>query len=170
MDISNFSREEIRNLAMSKEIGLADFIDSGICPTCFDRNNDNALFGDNSDNIIYEDDLFECFLVSNPRCVGHTVISPKKHFRNMMECDDEMCSKIFVFAKKVMNIIKKVYGAECVYICSMSDGPMNHFHVQLIPRYDYEKRGSKNFVKPRVEYVYDEEKIKSLRECLGYLK
>ena len=67
MDISNFSREEIRKLAMSKEIGLADFIDSGICPTCFDRNDDNALFGDNSDNIIYEVDLFECFLVSNPR-------------------------------------------------------------------------------------------------------
>ena len=62
-----------------------------------------------------------------------------------------------------MNILKEVYGSESVYLCTMCDGPMNHFHIQLIPRYDYEKRGSKNFVKPRQEYVYDEEKVNVLR-------
>ena len=170
MDLSNLSTEEIKKLALEKKIGLADFIDSGICPTCFDRENDNALFGDNSDNVIYEDEDFECFLAGNPRCEGHTIISTKKHFKNMMECDDDTCAKIFVLARKVMNIIKDVYGAECVYICSMSDGPMNHFHVQLIPRYDYEKRGSKNFVKPRMDYVYDCEKVKSLREKIDNVK
>ena len=41
----------------------------------------------------------------------------------------------------------------------MSDGPMNHYHVQLIPRYSFEERGSKNFVKPRKEYVFDEQKL-----------
>ena len=43
----------------------------------------------------------------------------------------------------MMCIIRKVYQLESVYLCTMCDGPMNHFHVQLIPRYDYEKRGSK---------------------------
>jgi diadenosine tetraphosphate (Ap4A) HIT family hydrolase len=43
---------------------------------------------------------------------------------------------------------------------------MNHFHVQLIPRYDYEKRGSKNFVKTRQEYIHDPEKLEKLREIL----
>ena len=45
----------------------------------------------------------------------------------------------------------------------MCDGPMNHFHIQLIPRYNYEKRGSENFVKQRTEYIEDtlkKEKIK----------
>ena len=46
----------------------------------------------------------------------------------------------------------------------MCDGPMNHFHVQLIPRYDYEKRGSKNFVKERFEYVHDDEKVELIRK------
>jgi len=32
---------------------------------------------------------------------------------------------------------------------------MNHFHIQLIPRYSFENRGSKNFVKPRMEYKED---------------
>jgi diadenosine tetraphosphate (Ap4A) HIT family hydrolase len=49
----------------------------------------------------------------------------------------------------------------------MCDGPMNHFHVQLIPRYSYEKRGSKNFVKERMEYVEDIEKRDAIRARLG---
>ena len=65
---------------------------------------------------------------------------------------------------KIMNILKDVYNAESVYLCTMCDGPMNHFHIQLIPRYSFEKRGSKNFVKPRFEYREDKEKLKKLRE------
>jgi diadenosine tetraphosphate (Ap4A) HIT family hydrolase len=66
-----------------------------------------------------------------------------------------------------MNILKEVYKCESVYLCTMCDGPMNHFHVQLIPRYDYEKRGSTNFVKPRFDYEEDKEKIEILRKKLG---
>ena len=58
-----------------------------------------------------------------------------------------------------MNILKNVYGSESVYLCTMCDGPMNHFHIQLIPRYSFEKRGSKNFIKERKEYKEDIEKI-----------
>ncbi len=47
----------------------------------------------------------------------------------------------------------------------MCDGPMNHFHIQLIPRYSFEKKEvQKNFVKPRFEYREDKEKLKKLRE------
>ena len=81
----------------------------------------------------------------------------------MMEIDDETCKEIFILAKKLMNIIKEVYSAESVYLCTMCDGPMNHFHLQLITRYEYEKRGSKNFVKPRMEYTEDKEKLLQLR-------
>ena len=119
---------------------------------------------------LYEDDDFECFLVGNPRSNGHTAISTKKHFKDMMEIDDTTCEKIYVLAKKVMNVLKETYNAESVYLCTMCDGPMNHFHVQLIPRYDYEKRGSKNFVKERFEYVEDTEKLKDLRKRLNYNK
>ena len=49
----------------------------------------------------------------------------------------------------------------------MCDGPMNHFHVQLIPRYDHEKRGSGNFTKRRTEYIEDKTKIMELRRILN---
>ena len=48
----------------------------------------------------------------------------------------------------------------------MCDGPMNHFHVQLIPRYSFEKRGLKNFVKSRLEYREDKDKLQKLIELM----
>ena len=165
-NLKEYSNELIVKLIKKGEVTVADIIDSGICPTCFDKENNNVLYGDNTDKIIYEDDLVECFLVGNPRAEGHTAISTKKHFKDMMEIDDKTCQVIFVMAKKLMNIIKEVYHCESVYLCTMCDGPTNHFHIQLIPRYSYEKRGSKNFVKPRMEYIEDKEKIKALRELM----
>ena len=165
-DLKKYTNEEIVEMVKNNQVTNADLTDSGICPTCFDRNNNNVLYGDNSDKIIYEDDKFECFLVGNPRADGHVAISTKKHFKDMMEIDDETCKEIFLISKKLMNIIKKVYNSESVYLCTMCDGPMNHFHVQLIPRYSFEKRGSKNFVKPRFEYKEDKIKLNKLRELM----
>lgn len=149
-----------------EELTPAMLTDRGICPTCFNKENNNCLYGELGNKLLYENDLFECFLVGNPRANGHTIICSKKHYKDMMEIPDDLCQEVFVFAKRLMNILKEVYTAESVYLCTMCDGPMNHFHVQLIPRYDFEKRGSKNFVKERKEYVEDIEKIYQIRNLL----
>ncbi len=149
------------------KISAAILTDLGICPTCYDKENNNILYGDNSYKMLYEDDLLECFFVGNPRAKGHVAISTKKHYKDMMEIPDDLCSEIYIFAKKVMNILKDVFKAKSVYLCTMCDGKMNHFHVQLIPRYSYEKRGSKNFVKPRKSYVKDIEKLNKIRRLLN---
>ncbi|MBR3210682.1 MAG: HIT family protein [Bacilli bacterium] len=165
--LKNYTDEQIIKMIENHEIEVGDFLDSGICPTCFDKRHKGVLYGDASTRMIYEDETMECQLVGNPRAEGHTIISTKKHFRDMMELDDETCQKVFVMAKKVMNALKDIYGAKSVYECTMCDGEMNHFHIQLIPRYDYEKRGSKNFVKERKEYKEDKEKLNKLRERLN---
>lgn len=140
--------------------------DREICPTCYDKENNHCLYGDNKDRMLYENELFEVFLVNNPKAEGHTILSSKKHYKDMMEIPDDLCKEIFVFAKKTMNVLKEVYAAESVYLCTMCDGPMNHFHIQLIPRYSFEKRGSRNFVKERKEYKEDPEKMLKIRELL----
>lgn len=150
-----------------EELTPAKLTDMGICPTCYDKEHNNILYGNNKDKMLYENDLFECFLCGNPRSVGHTIISSKKHYKDMMEIPDDLCKEIYVFAKKIMNILKEVYGSKSVYLCTMCDGPMNHFHIQLILRYDNELRGSKNFVKDRLEYIHDEEKVKVLRNKIS---
>lgn len=145
---------------------VAELTDLGICPTCYDRSHNFALYGDPAEKTIYENDLFTCVLIGGPRAPGHACIISKEHFKDMMDIPDDLCTAVYLFAKKAMNALKAVYGAESVYLCTMCDGPMNHFHVQLIPRYACEKRGSKNFVKPRQEYVHDPEKTEKLRQLL----
>ena len=167
-NLKELKNEKIVELLGKGDIKVADIVDSGICPTCFDKQNNHILYGNNKDKMIFENDKFECFLVGNPRAEGHASISTKKHYKDMMEIDDETCKDIFLIAKKLMNLLKETYNAESVYLCTMCDGPMNHFHIQLIPRYSFEKRGSKNFVKPRLEYKEDKEKLMQLREKMQF--
>ena len=140
--------------------------DQGICPTCYDKANGHCLYGDPAPKMLFENDAYECFLAGNPRSAGHTIISSKAHYKDMMEIPDSLCRDVFIFAKKAMNILKEVYGAESVYLCTMCDGPMNHFHLQLIPRYSFENRGSRNFVKERKPYTEDAAKLTELRRRL----
>ena len=128
-NLKEFSDEEIVQMVREGKVTNRELTDSGICPTCFDKKNDNVLFG-KADNILYEDDQIYALLVGNPRAEGHAAVFSKKHYKDMMALDDDLCSHIFLISKKLMNVIIEVYGSESVYICSMCDGPMNHFHAQ----------------------------------------
>ena len=94
----------------------AELTDMGICPTCYNKEHDNCLYGDNTDKMLYENELFECFLVGNPRAKGHTIISSKKHYKDMMEIPDELCKEVYVFAKKVMNVLKSIFFRKCLFM------------------------------------------------------
>ena len=144
----------------------AELVDLGICPTCFNRENGGAIYGDNSDKMLYADEDIECFFVGNPRADGHMCISTVQHYHDMSEAPDCINEKIVHFAKRFMQILCEIYGCERVYLCTMCDGPNNHYHIQLIPRYAYEKRGSKNFVKPRKAYIPDNAKPDKIRALI----
>lgn len=145
----------------------AELVDLGVCPTCLNRKYHGAIYGDDRQTLLYRDGDIEIFFVGNPRAVGHAAISSIEHYHDLSEAPDELNGKIMAFAGKLMRILKAVYGCERTYLCSMCDGPNNHYHVQLIPRYAFEKRGSGNFVKQRKEYVYDEEKFLAVKSALG---
>ncbi len=155
------------NIEELLQLSPGELTDLGICPTCFNRENGGALYGDTSDKMLYEDEDIECFFVGNPRADGHMCISTMEHYHDMSEAPDHINEKIIRFAKWFMQIIREVYGCERVYMCTMCDGPNNHYHIQLIPRYADEKRGSKNFVKPRKEYVADSEKLEMVRKLIA---
>ncbi|HIS60575.1 MAG TPA: HIT domain-containing protein [Candidatus Faecousia faecipullorum] len=158
-------------MVMNKEellkLSPGELVDMGICPTCFNRENGGALYGDLSDKLLYEDEDIECFFVGNPRADGHMCICTMEHYHDMSEAPDCINEKIIRFAKRFMQILCEVYGCERVYLCTMCDGPNNHYHIQLIPRYAYEKRGSKNFVKPRKAYEFDKEKVDAVRRLIN---
>ena len=156
-----FTQEQIEKY---KGLGAGQLSDLNICPTCFDRASNRSVFGDDAKLKFFEDEDIECLFVSNPRAEGHAIITTKVHYHDLTDCEDKIVNKIFFYAKNLMKIIKQVYNCERVYLCTMCDGLNNHLHIQLIPRYSFEERGSKNFVKPRKDYVYDAEKFKKIKE------
>lgn len=155
--------EEIELLKLTP----GELVDRGICPTCLNRKYAGAIYGDLTDKMLYEDDDIECFFVGNPRAKGHMCISTIEHYHDLSEAPDRINEKIVRFAKQFMIILREVYRCERVYLCSMCDGPMNHYHVQLIPRYGFEKRGSQNFVKPRTEYEPDKIRLCEVKEKIA---
>lgn len=145
----------------------AELTDMGVCPTCLNRQTNGKIFGDDTPQLLYKDEEIECMLITNPRAEGHMIISTIDHYHDMSEAPDKINEKIVRFSKEFMKILCKVYGCGRVYFCSMCDGANNHYHVQLIPRYSFEKRGSTNFVKPRQEYVEDRDKIEQVRKMIS---
>ena len=115
---------------MNKEellkLSPGELTDLGICPTCFNRENGGALYGDNSDKMLYEDEDIECFFVGNPRAAGHMCISTMEHYHDMSEAPDHINEKIIRFAKRFMQILCEVYGCERVYLCTMSQQSLSH--------------------------------------------
>ena len=167
MEITRKQQEKLASLLRGGAVlSPALLVDLGICPTCYDRSHNFILYGDPCEKVVYENDLFTCVLIGAPRAPGHCAIISREHYKDMMEIPDDLCAAMYLFAKKAMNAVKTVYGAESVYLCTMCDGPMNHFHIQLIPRYAEEKRGSRNFVKERKEYTHDPGKVEALRQLL----
>lgn len=160
----NLSELDVEKL---KTLSPGDLTDMGVCPTCFDRATNHSLFGDDTNLKTYEDEDIECLFVPNPRATGHMMIATQKHYHDMAEAPDKINEKIIRFAKEYMQILKSVFGCERVYLCTMSDGPMNHYHVQLIPRYSNEKRGSTNFIKPRGTYVFEKDKFNEVKKLIN---
>ncbi|MBE7082779.1 MAG: HIT domain-containing protein [Clostridiales bacterium] len=149
------------------KLSVKELVDMGVCPTCLDRRTNGGVYGDCTKLELYSDSDIDCMFVQNPRAVGHMMIGAQTHYHDFTEAPDELNAKIMRFAKQFAIIIKQVYKCERVYICTMSDGPMNHYHIQLIPRYPYEERGSANFVKPRKNYVHDENSVALIRQLIN---
>ena len=129
-------------------IGKKELQDKGICPTCYPFEH-GGIYENFTERLIFEDDLLYCFGEEKPRAIGHTILLIQEHYSDMSYVPDEICGVVFIAAKKLMNALKDVLNVERVYLCTMCDGPANHFHVPLIPRYPDEKIGSANFVKER---------------------
>lgn len=91
-------------------------------------------------NIVYEDDNFLAFLDIAKATNGHTILIPKKHSKNILECDDELLKDMIVIAKKIANKYIEKLGAKGFNIltnCNEVAGQTCfHFHIHIIPRYN----------------------------------
>lgn len=98
--------------------------------------------------IVYEDDLVIAFLDISQVTKGHTLVVPKKVYKDVFELDDDIAGHLFKVSVKLAKGIKKAFKAEGLNIVNNNGSEAGqevfHYHIHLIPRYvgdDYRIRG-----------------------------
>ncbi|MFA5755435.1 MAG: HIT family protein [Candidatus Paceibacterota bacterium] len=87
---------------------------------------------------IYEDDLVFAFLDINPTSLGHTLIVPKKHNKDIFDIEEEYLKRIILVSKKIAQRMKEVIDCDGVNIFNNSGSSAGqiifHCHFHVIPR------------------------------------
>ena len=65
---------------------------------------------------VYEDEHVYSFLDVFPITKGHTLVIPKKHSRNIFDCEPETAANIGRILPKIANAVKEAYGCDGVNI------------------------------------------------------
>lgn len=83
---------------------------------------------------IYEDEKVLAFLDINPVCNGHTLIIPKKHYKDFSSLDDEIILYINEVAKKIISLLEeKLNITGFSLVTNYKDlQEIKHFHLHII--------------------------------------
>lgn len=90
--------------------------------------------------IIFENNFCISFMDISPYSDGHVLVVPKKHFNNLMMCDEIYLKQVFDMVQKVTKKIDysdlKPWGYNFLSNQgSIAGQVVNHFHVHIIPKY-----------------------------------
>lgn len=89
---------------------------------------------------VYEDEEVLAFLDITQVTTGHTLIIPKKHYRNMLEMDAEAASSLFARVPKIAKQLQEKLGSSGINIINNNEEAAGqtvfHTHVHLLPRFD----------------------------------
>ena len=87
---------------------------------------------------IYEDAETLAFMDLAKDVDGHVLVIPKKHCKNILDCDAETLSAVMNTVKKVSLHLTEKCGYDGVNLLNASDESagqsMPHFHIHIIPR------------------------------------
>ncbi|MFO7869774.1 MAG: HIT family protein [Bacteroidales bacterium] len=96
---------------------------------------------------VAENDEFLAFLDINPLVMGHTLVIPKKEIDYVFDLDDDLLSRLMIFAKQVGKAVEK--SVECKRIGIAVIGlEVPHCHVHLVPLNEMDDI---NFMRPKLQ-------------------
>lgn len=113
---------------------------------------DNCLFckiikGEIPSYKVYENEHTLTFLDINPESYGHTLIIPKKHFKNYQDIDLETIKNVNETGKIIFDKIKTNLNPDGIRLVQnngiIQDVP--HYHLHIIPVYKKDKDNKNNF-------------------------
>lgn len=87
---------------------------------------------------IYEDEDTLAFLSIGNDCYGHTLVIPKKHYVNVLDCEDEVLAKVMKTVRKVSNHYVDNCGFKGVNVMNASgkeaEQSVFHLHFHILPK------------------------------------
>ena len=87
---------------------------------------------------IYEDEFTYAFLDISKDIDGHTLVIPKQHHKNILDCPQNVLEKVIDSAKKVSEHYTKNCGYDGVNILNANEisagQSVFHLHFHIIPR------------------------------------
>ncbi len=90
-------------------------------------------------HVVYEDETALAFMDINPATPGHTLLIPKRHFRNVFDLDEDVAAHLMRVAVKLAPVIREAMGADGLNILNANERAafqsVFHFHLHLIPRW-----------------------------------
>lgn len=98
---------------------------------------------------IYEDERVLAFLDVSPKSNGHTLVIPKKHFKDLYDIDEDYLNHILKISKKIGNILKEKLNCDGITLMQNNGlgQEVKHFHLHIIPKY-------KNETKEEIQNIY----------------
>ncbi len=91
---------------------------------------------------VYEDELFRAILDISPASDGHTLILPKKHFKDVTELEEPYASAVLPVAAKIGKAMTEGLGCAGFNLVQnngeAAGQTVMHFHMHVIPRYTNE--------------------------------
>lgn len=87
---------------------------------------------------IYEDDYVYAFLDIACDCYGHTLVVPKKHCENVLDCDSVSLAHVLPAVQKISRHFVEDCGFDGVNVLNASGASAEqsvfHLHFHIIPR------------------------------------
>lgn len=112
---------------------------------------------------IYEDDVILAFLDINPDSNGHTLIIPKKHYKDINDIDEKTLCHIYSKAKDIMKLLKEKLNADGFSLLQNNGSvqEVKHYHLHIKPYYNN---------KPSIKLVKDSFLIEDANEIYKKIK
>lgn len=107
---------------------------------------------------LYEDDKVLAFLDINPDSDGHTLVIPKKHFKDLDDIDDETLLSINSASKKIKKMLEEKLNCDGISLLQNNGEvqEVKHYHMHIKPYYNNKK--SIELIK-HSEYINDPKRI-----------
>ena len=112
---------------------------------------------------IYENDVILAFLDINPDSNGHTLIIPKKHYKDINDIDEKTLCHIYSKAKDIMKLLEEKLNADGFSLLQNNGSvqEVKHYHLHIKPYYSS---------KPSIKLVKDSFLIEDANEIYKKIK